>query len=239
MKRVITLATLVGLAFTVSSFAQPVESVPPVSEATGVTTTNSSVVESTNVVPVEPSNPEDNYRLTHMDKLSFSIAEDPVKSSESEIVYVNAQYGLVGVRVSRGSADEVLSINVKDKTLGQVKREIKELLDKDYYYDCKVQLSLHDRTRKTGQVLFYGAGARVNFIPLSPGEDKTLFEGVMQAGVSEFANLKKVKLNRVDPSTGKPTTTEYNVEAIKKDRNLDILLQDEDRIEIPEKKIIF
>ena len=92
--------------------------------------------------------------------------------------------------------------------------------------------------QRLGMVMFYGA-VRGNFLQLGLGEQKTLFEGVYQVGVSEFSNLKKVKLNRVDPVSGKTEIKIINVEKVKQgDRSEDILLQDGDRIEVPEKTII-
>ena len=180
---------------------------------------------------------EDSYPLNLQDKLLFSIQEDPISSATPEELYVNAQSEL-HFRVSRG-ADEMLTINVRGKTLAQVKKELKAKLDADYYQSATIDLKLKEQTRRAGQVLFLGA-VRGNVLPLAPGETKTIFEGVYQVGVNEYANLKKVKLNRVNSQTGKSETYVINLEAIKKgDRAQDMPLQDGDRIEVPEKSIVF
>ena len=73
-----------------------------------------------------------------------------------------------------------------------------------------------------------------------PGETKTVFEGVYQVGLSEFANLKKVKLNRLNPQTKETESRVIDLEAVRKgDRAKDVPLQDGDRVEVPEKSIVF
>lgn len=184
-----------------------------------------------------PPPPGDTYQLNVQDKLVFRIHEDPMKGPAPEEISVTPQ-GELNFRVTRGS-DEMITINARGKTLAQVRQELKARLEADYYHTATAELKLKEQSRRAGQVLFFGA-VRNNLLPLVPGEPKTIFEGVYQVGVNEFANLKKVKLSRVDPKTGKPETTIINLEAIKKgDRTQDVQLQDGDRIEIPEKSIVF
>jgi len=185
----------------------------------------------------EPVSADDSRPLNKMDKLWCVITEDPVKESDPEEATVNAEFKLI-VKVSRGF-EQTVELDVKDKTLGQVKKELKRLLDENYYHDSHIDLKIRDRTKKPGTVFFYGKGARGNFIQLSPGQEVTLFEGLMQAGVTEFANLKKIVLDRKDPVSGVYKKTTYNVEDIKKNRTKDIPLQDEDRVEVPERSIMF
>jgi len=184
-----------------------------------------------------PAGAEDSYLLNLQDKLIFSVQEDPVTAAAPEELFVNAQ-NVLHFRVSRGS-DEMLTVNVRGKTLAQAKQEIKARLDADYYQNATIDLKLKEQTRRAGQVLFLGA-VRGNVLPLIPDEPRTIFEGVFQVGVNEYANLKKVKLNRVNPQTGKSQTYVINLDAIKKgDRAQDMILQDGDRIEVPEKSIVF
>jgi hypothetical protein len=46
-------------------------------------------------------------------------------------------------------------------------------------------------------------------------------------------DLAHVKLTRVDPATGKPTTRTIDVTAIRTGKEKDIPLQDADQIEVP------
>lgn len=185
--------------------------------------------------PVKPS--EEIVELNPQDKLFFSIREDPIRGAAPEEVHVNAQ-GDLQFRVSRG-ADDTVTINVRNKTLAAVERELKAKLEADYYQKVTIELRVKEQTKKVGQVLFTGA-VRGNFIQLLPGETKTLFEGVYQVGISEFANLKKVKLNRVNPQTRETESRVIDLESVRKgDRSKDVSLQDGDRVEVPEKSIVF
>lgn len=81
---------------------------------------------------------------------------------------------------------------------------------------------------------------RNHSIGLMADERKLLSETILQASPSsEFANLKKVKLTRMNPATGKNTETIINVETIKNDPTKDLTLRDGDIIDIPERKILF
>ena len=177
------------------------------------------------------------YRLQVQDTLLFRVKEDPVRGGEAEPLRVNA-LGEAHFPISRGFEDRI-TLKVAGKTLDQVGFELKGLLDAEYYQDATVEVKLLEQQRRAGEVLFFGA-VRSNVLPLAPGESKTIFEGAYQVGLSEFANLKKVKLYRVDPQTGERTTQTINLEAIKDgDRQQDVTLRDGDRVEIPEKKIVF
>lgn len=183
--------------------------------------------------PAAPAAGYENQVLNPMDKLSFRIQEDPVRGAPEQ-VSVTALYEL-HFPISRGAPD-LISIQVKGKTLQQVRQELKAALDADYYRNATVDLKLLDRSQKGGQILFYGS-VRTYTIPLAPGEQKTLLEGVLQAGPTEWANLKRVELQRIDPGTQKPEIKVIDIEAIKNgDRKNDLLLQDGDRIKIPEVK---
>ncbi len=175
----------------------------------------------------------DQQILNPLDKLAYRVLEDPVKGVP-ELVSVTALYEM-HFPVSRGSA-EMISIGVRGKTLAQVRQELKGVLDEEYYRNATVELKLLDRSQKGGQILLFGQ-VRAFSIPLAPGEQMTLLAGVLQAQPTEWANLKKVELQRIDPVTQKPVVQVIDVEAIKNgDRKNDVLLQDGDRIKVPEVK---
>jgi len=139
--------------------------------------------------------------------------------------------------VSRGS-DIAFTLVVKGKTVEEVRREIKEKLDADYYHNAQVKLELREIAARPGQVIFIGKGTRGNILLLQPGEEKRIFEAVYQVGVTEWANLRKVKLTRVDPATQKTETKIIDLEEIKKgNRTNNIILRDGDIIDVPEKAI--
>ena len=179
-------------------------------------------------------------RLSKTDKLLFSIQEDPIKSLPASDVFVNAQ-GDISFPVSRGFDDSIV-VAAAGRTLGEVKNDIKTRLEATYYKSATVSLTIKSQNVKQGSILFIGNTVRVNTLPLNPNETHTNFEAVTKAGPTEFANLKKVRLSRIDPVTGKrnPFPRPIDLDKIKKgDTTDDIPLQDGDRIEIPEKFLNF
>jgi len=176
--------------------------------------------------------------LLAMDKLKFRIVEDPAKPVEPLPLSVPSNYQ-IEIPVSTGYPLR-LTFQVQGKSLEALRREIKERFDAEYYQNATVELVLLDRAAKGGKVLIYGA-VRSNMVELPAGEPKTILEAVLQAAASEFAKLTKVKLHRLNPATGKVESRIVDVEAIKKsgDRSKDVVLQDGDRIEIPERGLVF
>lgn len=189
--------------------------------------------------PVQPPvSATNSVVLQSMDKIRFRIAEDPSRNIEPVLLSVPANH-IVDFPVSAGFPQKI-AINVKGRTLEDVARELKARLDDEYYQDCRLEIILMDRAQKGGRVMVYGA-VRQNFVELPPGEQKTILEAVLQAVASEFAKLSKVKLHRMNPATGKVESRVVDVESIKKsgDRSKDVVLLDGDRIEIPERGIVW
>ena len=190
--------------------------------------------------PAEPApaaNAEESYEPHPGDKLFFRVEEDPASGRTGDEVFVVSALGTLQFPVTRG-ADAAVTVNVKGKTLGQIKEEVKKKLDEDYYVDAHIRLTLKDQTQRPGKVLFTGA-VKANVLQLIPGQTVTIYEAIAQVGTSEFANLKKVILNRIDPSTQKIKVLTVDIDLIRKDRTKDLPLQDGDRIEVKEKGLIY
>jgi protein involved in polysaccharide export with SLBB domain len=170
------------------------------------------------------------------DKVHFFIEEDPVKGV-GPIELMVSPSGDINFPVSRTS-DVLISVDTRGKSLARIKEELKAKLDSEYYVNATVFLRVHQQVQKAGQVLFSGQ-VRSNVLPIAPGETVTLFEAMIKVGYSDFANLKKVKLNRRDPATQKMEQRTFDVDAmLKGDRSKDLPLQDGDHVEVPEKKIV-
>jgi protein involved in polysaccharide export with SLBB domain len=181
-----------------------------------------------------PADSAMSYRLNPLDKLTVLIEQDPVPGKPVEIP-VSSLYH-IEVPVSR-CCETTISLNVKEKTLAEVQEELKTKLEAQYYKTASVQVKLVDRdlSRRVGQVWLRGA-VRGNVVPLEAGKRKTLWEVLTQVGTTEFARLTKVRVERVDPSSGKTKEMFVNIEAVNKgDRSQDLELQDGDRITVSEK----
>lgn len=174
------------------------------------------------------------YRLMPNDRLAFRIEEDPIKSSDPIAVTVTP-LGEIHFQVTRGS-DLSVVINARGKTLAEVKAELKSRLDTDYYQNATVFLNVLNHSVQQGKVLFVGPPIKAA-IQLRPGETKTLTEAIIQVGYSDFVNLKKVEVERLDPVTKQLSNITVDVDAVirLKDRSKDILLQDGDRVKTVEK----
>jgi protein involved in polysaccharide export with SLBB domain len=190
----------------------------------------------TNAAAALPS--AETFRLGPADKLTYWLEDDPVKGAEADLISVNA-LGNASFRVTR-SSDLTITLNVAGKSLAEVTRDLKQKLDADYYQDARVKLELKETTPRFGQVLFIGRGTRGNVLQLAAGEEKRIFEAVFQVGINEWANLKKVKLVRVDPITQKTETRVVDLEEIRKgNRTNNLILRNGDIIDVPEKVFNF
>lgn len=180
-----------------------------------------------------PSIPPENYQLAPLDKLTVHIEQDPIAGRPIEIS-VSSLYNLE-VPVSR-CCESTISLNVKGKSVTEVQAELKTRLERDYYKVANVYLKLVDRERTTriGQVWLRGA-VKSNIVQLEAGKRKTVWEALTQVGTTEFANLSKVRVDRVD-ITGETKKIFVNIEAVDKgDRTKDLELMDGDRITVKEK----
>ncbi len=182
--------------------------------------------------------PAAGYRLLPNDRLAFRIEEDPVKSADPTAVTVTP-LGEIHFQVTRGS-DLSVVVYARGKTIPEVKSELKSRLDADYYQSATVFLNLLNQNQQQGKVLFVGPAIK-GAIALRPGETKTLTEAIIQLGYSDFVNLKKVTVERLDPITKQLSTIIVDVDAVirLRDRSKDIILQDGDRVKTADKFLSF
>ena len=74
-------------------------------------------------------------------------------------------------------------------------------------------------------------------VAIAEGETLTISEAVLRVGHSDYADLRKVKIHRLDKETGKEKMIVVDVDKILKkgDRSADAPLQGGDRVEVKEK----
>jgi protein involved in polysaccharide export with SLBB domain len=181
-----------------------------------------------------PALPEDSdaYKLTRTDKLYFRIDQDPVPSGPGDSFLVVDSRGMLEVPVSRGY-DLRLFVPADGRSLGDVKKDIKQKLEAQYYKTATLTLSLESQSVRPGQVMFYGEIKGP--LALIPGQPKYLSDAVVEMKPSEYANLHRVQLIR------KTVKTEYDVDEIMKTgkREKDVILENGDIINIKAKIISF
>lgn len=174
------------------------------------------------------------YRLAAADKLRYSIDEDPVQSATATELVVTP-LGDVSFQVSRGY-DAIIVLNVRGKKLEEVKRELKTRLDAEYYRDAQVSLQLVSPSLRIGQVQFYNMVRGT--VKLIPGETKYVSDGILELNYNDFADLKRVKLYRLDSTNKQPRIINVK-KVLEGDRSQDVILKDGDRIEVPERGLLF
>lgn len=242
MKRLVAyvLAGSLGLARLVGQEAVPV---PVGTKAVPSSTTNS--VGTNGVTATLDKIDAEARDLKPGDVLRFSIDQDPAAAKLIQLVDITAA-GEALFPVSKES-DRYVKLNARGKKLAALRQEVKQLLDAEYYNDCAVKIDL-DRIRQDASVANPENMAKVTVfgvtsgtISIREGEVKTLTDLVLQLGQLPRANLKKVEIRRLDPATKRESVTEYDVRKLldRGDRSNDPVLQDGDRVKIPENTFNF
>jgi len=226
------LSALAGLTWSMAGTLAAERAATPIAAAPAAT--NSPSARATNTVTAGFN--ETTYQPVPQDKFMFRIEEDPARGAE-DLRTVSAQYDIY-FPVTRGS-DILLSVNVKGKTIPEIRQEIKRKLDADYYQDAHIYFKLHDQNVRAGRV--YVTGAIKGIVQLLPGEQKTVFRAIQELGTNDFADLSEVKVFRYNPASKKSDIIKIDVKKMWKggDRSQDMILQDEDRIEVGERLIVF
>ncbi len=140
----------------------------------------------TNAPPVQ--DPGDTYVLVTSDKVAYSIKEDPIRATVPDFVLVSS-LGQMRFPVSHGF-DTYVIVDARDKTIKQVREELKKELDSKYYQNATVTLTLDQKSARSAQVYFTGQ-VRNGVLTLKEGVPTTLYEALVQVGFTEFANLTK------------------------------------------------
>lgn len=135
-----------------------------------------------------------------------------------------------------------VKVDVRSMKLGEIRQKVKQLLDADYYNDSTVLLefTVANRSRlEDAQIQVYGEMQGVVF--LRENETRRVSDAILSISRTPFADLRRVRLHRIDPNTGKDEIQTINVDKILKDgdRSADVVLQDGDRIEVRPKTFNF
>lgn len=174
------------------------------------------------------------YTLRSGDQLQYRIAEDPVRGQHPFTVGVNS-VGEVNFPVCRDS-DIRITVQVRGKTIPEVKAELTRKLLASYYNKATVELALAEKILNPGKVQFFGE--ITGTIPIRPDSPVLMLsDAILQLGQNEFADLSRVKVHRMDPVTQTERIIKKDVKGILRGskRDEDIPLQDGDRVEVPQK----
>jgi polysaccharide export outer membrane protein len=134
-------------------------------------------------------------------------------------------------------------ISVADKTCKQLAKELKNLLEKEYYYQATVIVGLNLVNKVRGKVYVWGQVRNQGAVDLLFDQKLTAGKAILMAGgFGDFANKKKVKIIR-GSSDGSAATKSFEVDMVdvlennKTDR--DIVLEPDDFIIVPARAVNF
>lgn len=178
------------------------------------------------------------------DSFLYAIKEDPTKGGQAIQTVRVSDAGEAIFPVSYGSKLYV-KVDVRAKKLGDIRQKVKTLLDEEYYNDATVFLEFTQANRSpleqeiAPQVQIYGEMQGV--VILRDNEIKRISDAMLSLNRTPFADLRRVRLHRIDPTTGKEEIKIINVDKILRegDRSIDETLQDGDRIEVRPKTFNF
>ena len=182
---------------------------------------------------------DDAYKLRVGDTVSFQILEDQIWDPQNapKILVVQDSGEIEVLYVGR-----VLAVG---KTCKQLAGEIKTALEKDYYKQATVVISMNVASPILGRVYIWGQVRNQGALDIRVNEDLTAGQAIMRAGgFADFANEKKVKVIRNTPASDKAKqgqTINLNMEQILNEGKTekDIVLQPGDLIIVPSRLINF
>ena len=181
--------------------------------------------------------PDDTYKLRVGDTISFRILEDRIWNPQ------NAPQSLVVVDSGEMDVPYIGRVQAVGKTSKQLAAEIKTALEKDYYQQATVVLSLNVASPILGRVYIWGQVHGQGALDIAVNENLTAGKAILRAGgFADFANKRKVKVVRSAPdANGKSQTFELDMQQILEDGKVDkdVVLQPNDLIIVPSRLVNF
>jgi polysaccharide export outer membrane protein len=169
---------------------------------------------------------DDKKKLGSNDNVSFRVVED--RDNESQRLRVNDNGEL--------EVPYIGPVPAAGKTCKQLARDIKNALEKEYYYHATVILALDRVSEKSrGRIYVYGSVRAQGPQEIPPDETYTVSKAIIRAGgFGDFANKRKIKLTRSD---GKDFTVDLKRVIEEGHTDEDVALQPDDTIYVPQKLI--
>jgi protein involved in polysaccharide export with SLBB domain len=179
---------------------------------------------------------DDNYKLRVGDAVSFQILEDRVLGIQETPVnlVVTDSGGLDVTYIGR-----VMAVG---KTCKQLAADVKTALEKEYYKQATVVLSLNVATRILGRVYIWGQVRSQGALEMQVNENLTAGNAILRAGgFGDFASKTRVKVVRAVGANGEKQEFDLNMEDIlgKGKIENDIVLKPNDLIIVPTRLVNF
>lgn len=181
---------------------------------------------------------DDKRKLGVGDRLSFRVVQERENAQALEVTEMGeVDFPLVG------------RVKAANKTLKQLAYDVKQLMDREYYYNSTVLIGLDRSSKFRGRIYLIGNVAGVGPMDIPSDEVFTVSKAILRAGgFGDFADQRKVKLIRKGASEtmqqkedGKKEEIIVDCKAIfKGDANaVDPVVQPDDMIVVPQRLINF
>lgn len=176
------------------------------------------------------------------DTFLYGVKEDPAPKGGGGMSKVTVNDAGEAIFPVSFESKLYVKVDVRSMKLGEIREKVKTLLDAEYYNDATVLLefTLANRSRlEDAQIQVYGEMQGVVY--LRENETRRVSDAILSLNRTPYADLRRVRLHRIDPNTGKEEIQTINVDKILKDgdRSSDVVLQDGDRLEVRAKTFNF
>jgi polysaccharide export outer membrane protein len=217
-----------GFAWAMAASAQVASnSVPAVPGASGSNLVANTILNATSAYVLD-----DKHVLEPGDIISFQILED--RDPSIQLVVADSR---------ELDVPYIGRISVADKTCKELAKELKTLLEKEYYYQATVIVGLNSVNKVRGKVYVWGQVRNQGAVDLLFDQKLTAGKAILMAGgFGDFANKKKVKIIR-GSNNGTGSTQSFEVDMVdilennKTDK--DVVLEPEDFIIVPARAVNF
>lgn len=180
--------------------------------------------------------PDDSYKLRVGDTVSFLIQEDRLLEIQ------DAPASLVVADSGELEVPYIGRVMAVGKTCKQLADEIKTDLEKDYYKQATVVLSLNVASRILGRIYIWGQVRTQGALDMQVNENLTAGKAILRAGgFGDFANKRKVKVIRSSPDGSGKQSFDLDMQKILEDGKVenDLILQPNDLIIVPSRLVNF
>jgi polysaccharide export outer membrane protein len=189
----------VGLAWVTAVSAQvATNSATPALAAAGTNSAATAILNATSTYVLD-----DKHVLDPGDIISFQILED--RDPSIQLVVADSR---------ELDVPYIGRISVTDKTCKELAKELKTLLEKEYYYRATVIVGLNLVNKVRGKVYVWGQVRNQGAVDLLFNQKLTAGKAILMAGgFGDFANKKKVKIIR-GSNGGSGATQSFEVDMV-------------------------
>jgi len=186
----------------------------------------------------------DKHVLKNGDVITYLIRQDPFASKVGPLKLPISDLGVqFPITHDPSKLSLRLPLGVTNKSIGQIKEELRSLLTKDYYHQVELEIFLESKAEQIGKVqIFDIKGNQINTsLKIDLTEPPTLTEALAQVKFkdSQWLDYDRVVLIRKNPKGEGLINSEIKWKDALTGKAKDPELKDGDRIQVREKGLKF